>query len=212
MKLLTRLTTTLALFGLAGIANATVVSFTLDTEVSGSGGELSAPIIVTLDDEGTAGTVSITIDMSALTAAEFMTALYLNFDPAKSPAGMTITDTGAQASFSIAAGSDCCKPDGQGDHDVQINFPEAQADRFTGGETYTGTLTLANLTASDFDFLSSTGNCAIARVQGLGPDAQNSGWFDCEEDGQKVAEPTSLALFGLGIGLLGLFGRRRRNG
>jgi len=213
MKHWKKLATTLALFGMVGVANATIVTFTLSNEVSGSGGELTAPITVTLDDENSAGTVNITIDMSGLQTEEFMSALYLNFDPAKSPAGMTITDTGAQASTSIAAGSDCCKPDGQADHDVQINFPEAQADRFTGGETYTGTLTLVGLLATDFEFLSESGNCAVARVQGLGPDAQNSGWFDCgDEPPQEVVEPGSLALFGLGIGLLGFMGRRRKNG
>lgn len=210
MKTTTKIIALLSLFGLANVASATVVTFTLDNEVSGSGGTLTAPITVTLDDQNTAGTVNITINMSALQQEEFMTGLYLNFDPAKSPAGMTIADTGAQASTSIIAGSDCCKPDGQGQHDVQINFPQALADRFTGGETYTGTLTLGGLLASDFAFLSSTGNCAVARVQGLGPDAQNSGWFDCDgEPPQEVVEPGSLALFGLGIGLLGLFGRRR---
>ena len=210
MKHWKKLATTLALFGMAGVANATMVTFTLSNEVSGSGGELTAPITVTLDDENSAGTVNITIDMSGLQAEEFMTGLYLNFDPAKNPAGMTLTDTGAQASVGIIAGSDCCKPDGQGDHDVQIDFPQAAADRFTGGETYTGTLTLDGILATDFEFLSSTGNCAVARVQGLGPDAQNSGWFDCgDEPPQEVVEPGSLALFGLGVGLLGLFGRRR---
>ena len=213
MKHWKKLATTLALFGVAGVANATMVTFTLSNEVSGSGGELTAPITVTLDDENSAGTVNITIDMSGLQAEEFMTGLYLNFDPAKNPAGMTLTDTGAQASVGIIAGSDCCKPDGQGDHDVQIDFPQAAADRFTGGETYTGTLTLDGLLATDFEFLSSTGNCAVARVQGLGPDAQNSGWFDCgDEPPQEVVEPGSLALFGLGIGLLGFMGRRRKNG
>lgn len=210
MKTKTKIIALLSLFGLANVASATIVTFTLDNEVSGSGGMLTAPIIVTLNDENTAGTVNITIDMSALQQEEFMTGLYLNFDPTKSPAGMTIADTGAQASTSIIAGSDCCKPDGQGDHDVQIDFPQAAADRFTGGETYTGTLSLDGLLATDFAFFSSTGNCAVARVQGLGPDAQNSGWFDCDgEPPQEVVEPGSLALFGLGIGLLGLFGRRR---
>ena len=213
MKTTTKTLAVVTLFGLAGVANASIVTFTLSNEVSGSGGELTAPITVTLDDQDTAGTVNITIDMSALPQEEFMSALYLNFDPAKSPAGMTITDTGAQASTSIIAGSDCCKPDGQADHDVQINFPEGQADRFTGGETYTGTLTLVGLLATDFEFLSESGNCAVARVQGLGPDAQNSGWFDCgDEPPQEVVEPGSLALFGLGIGLLGFMGRRRKNG
>ena len=150
------------------------------------------------------------MDMSVLTAAEFMIGMYLNFDPAQDPAGMTITDPDARASAGISSGIDCCKRDGQGDHDVQIDFPQAAADRFTGGETYTGTLTLDGLLATDVEFLSSTGNCAVARVQGLGPDAQNSGWFDCgDEPPQEVVEPGSLALFGLGVGLLGLFGRRR---
>jgi len=213
MKTTTKTHAVVTLFGLAGVANASIVTFTLSNEVSGSGGELTAPITVTLDDQDTAGTVNITIDMSALPQEEFMSALYLNFDPAKSPAGMTITDTGGQASTRIIAGSDCCKPDGQADHDVQIDFPEAAADRFTGGETYTGTLTLVGLLATDFEFLSESGNCAVARVQGLGPDAQNSGWFDCgDEPPQEVVEPGSLALFGLGIGLLGFMGRRRKNG
>jgi len=210
MKTTTKTLAVVTLFGLAGVANASMVTFTLSNEVSGSGGELTAPITVTLDDENSAGTVNITIDMSALPQEEFMTGLYLNFDPAKNPAGMTLTDTGAQASVGIIAGSDCCKPDGQADHDVQIDFSAAGGSRFTGGETYTGTLSLVGLLATDFEFLSDTGNCAVARVQGLGPDAQNSGWFDCgDEPPQEVVEPGSLALFGLGVGLLGLFGRRR---
>ena len=210
MKTTTKTLAVVTLFGLAGVANAGMVTFTLSNEVSGSGGALTDSIVVMLDDGDSAGTVSITINMSDLPSEEFMSGLYLNFDPAKNPAGMTLTDTGAQASVGIIAGSDCCKPDGQGLHDVQIDFPEAQADRFTGGETYTGTLNLNGLLATDFAFLSSTGNCAVARVQGLGPDAQNSGWFDCgDEPPQEVVEPGSLALFGLGVGLLGLFGRRR---
>ena len=111
MRFSTKLFTALTLLGLSGRANATIVTFTLDTEVSGSGDSLTGPIIVTLDDENTAGNVNITIDMTALTAAEFMSGLYLNFDPAKDPAGMTIADTGAQASAGISAGIDCCKPE-----------------------------------------------------------------------------------------------------
>ena len=203
------LASVLILMGSAGAAHATIIELTLGDEVSGSGGTLSAPIIVTLDDGDTAGTVDLTIDMLALDSAEFLSSLYLNFDPARSPAGMTITDTDAQRSLGIIAGSNCCKPDGQADHDIQIDFGEALADRFTGGEIYTGTLSLAGLLASDFAYLSDTGNCAIARVQGLGSDALGSGWFDCVDTPNDVPEPGTLALLGLSLAGLG-FARRRR--
>ena len=98
MKHWKKLATTLALFGMAGVANATILSFTLSNEVSNSGSELTAPLTVTLDDENSAGTVNITIDMAGLQPEEFMTGLYLNFDPAKDPTGMGLGDTGGVAS------------------------------------------------------------------------------------------------------------------
>ena len=138
------------------------------------------------------------MDMSVLTAAEFMIGMYLNFDPAQDPAGMTITDPDARASAGISSGIDCCKRDGQGDHDVQIDFPQAAVDRFTGGEAYTGMLMLDGILATDFEFLSSTGNCAIARAQCPGAGAAESGWLDrADEPAHEVEEPGSLAPFGL---------------
>src|SRR5210317_2005913 len=117
MKTTTKTLAVVTLFGLAGVANASIVTFTLSNEVSGSGGELTAPITVTLDDQDTAGTVSITIDMSGLQTEEFMTGLYLNFDPAKDPTGMGLGDTGGVASsgfFTCPPTADVlCKPDGQ---------------------------------------------------------------------------------------------------
>lgn len=217
MKHWKKLATTLALFGLAGVANANPVVFTLNNEVSESGGILTGDIVVTLNDEtGDPNTVSITIDMSDLDGGESMLGLYLNFDG--DPAGMTLTDTGLVTSLRILAGIDCCKPDGQDFHDVQIDFANAAGGEFTSGETYTGTLELAGgLTSAAFDILSQpdTNNCAVARVTRTTdlPDNGGSGWFDCgDEPPQEVVEPGSLALFGLGIGLLGFFGRRRRNG
>jgi hypothetical protein len=117
-----------------GSVNATSVTVMPDTGVSGCRDSLTAAVIVALYDENAAGTVNITIDMSALSAADVMIGMSLNSDPAKDPAGMTLTHTGARAGAGISSGIDCCKPDGQGDHDVQIDFPRAAADRFSGGE------------------------------------------------------------------------------
>jgi hypothetical protein len=215
-----------ALLLLAGTvtAQANIVSFSLNLERSGSGDALSAPVIVTLDDQDTPGTVLLTIDLSGLTmTTEFMSGLYLNFDPTRDSrlSALTLTAIAGPDHSGFTASSDCCKPGGLGDHDIQIDFPTSNrqngAPRLNGGEIYLGEFSdggLKTLTAADFAFLSSTANCAIARMQGLGTAASGSGGFDCgvEPDPtaeNDVSEPATLAL--LGIGLLGIavFHRRR---
>ena len=115
-------------------------------------------------------TFFITITAQAGTQQVDGVSAYLNFDPAKNPAGMTIADTGTVAStdfFTCPPQADVqCKPDGQDFHDVVIEFAAAGSGdaRFTGGETYTGTLPLDGTLATDFEFLSTSGNCAAARV------------------------------------------------
>lgn len=221
MKIWTRLVASLALFGLAGVANAGMIQLVLDNEVSGSGGELTSPLIVTIDDGGTAGSVVITIDWSANTnPAEYLAALYLNFDPALSGllGDLVLTDTSGPATSSFSTGENAFQADGVGLLDILIEWPTNEADRFNGGETYVGEITddgAGVILASSFEFLSADpkgGQCAVARARGLGEGGENSGWFDCDLDEEEIVEPGSLALFGLGIGLLGFFGRRRRIG
>ena len=219
MKTWTKLLASLALFGVAGFANATVVSFELGFPQNDTSVVTTNPVIVTLDDMDGAGTVQITIDLQGLDGdlSEYMASLYLNFNPEKDVSALILTTDGASTDdyTDLELGQQCCKPDGLGEMDIRIDFDIAPpADRFQAGDIYIGEFSgIDSLVATDFQFLNATGNCASARMRSTGPDGQDSAWQGCEgEPPIEVLEPGSLALFGVGIGLLGFVGRRRKNG
>ena len=217
------LATGLMAFGAA--ANADSFTVELSTEFSGADApEGSTPWLeMTVDDGGTPGSVTITIEATNLTDNEFVGAFYLNFNDSLGPsldyldAPVTFFDfsDASPSTFTGCSGTvDCFKADGDGWYDIILTFGNGV---FTNGDEIWWEFIGVGITASDFDFLSTPGGgngtwTAAAHIQSIGNDNEGSGWIGGRTDEGEVPEPGTLALFGLGLTMMGLVSRRRRLG
>jgi len=216
------LATGLMVFGPTAHADSFTVE--LSTEFSGATPpEGSTPwLLMTVDDGDTAGSLTITIEAVSLTDGEFISAFYMNYNPDED-----VGDLGGQGFFTFvgdinvtngcAIGNDAFSADGAGVFDIFCDIQNAGGSgRWTDGETLIINLTGPSyVTASDFNFMNvgPGGNCcwtAAAHVQGIGDNDDDSGWIGGNNGKSEVAEPGSLALFGLGLTLMGVATRRRK--
>ena len=194
---------TLALL-LASPASAATLTVDLSTEFSGGDDPAGSAPWVTLvfdDSFGTANTVRLTITNTNIVADEFVSGVYVNFDPALDPDDLTITKVDVTDSDpDIDTGADSFKADGDGFFDILFDFPPPPGSfgaKFTAGEEVVFDLTYTSpITASSFDFDSVNGGGngtfkAAAHVQGIA--GGGSGWIG------NLPEPSVGLLVALGI-------------
>jgi len=198
-------------FGAAAHADSFTVEF--NTEFSGADEpEGSTPwLVMTIDDGGTAGTVLMTLEATNLTDDEFVRIFNFNVTGqiyGSHTANSTVFTNNGCGLFS----EDGFKADGAGYFDYECTFA---ANDFGVGDVFEVLWSLpATLTAADFFLFSTTSSkgefLAAAHVQGIGDNDGGSGWITGGGDSHEVPEPGTLALFGLGLTMMGVATRRRR--
>jgi hypothetical protein len=218
---------------------ANAMPFNLDVEYTG-GDEPAGPrpwLTATFEDvetePGELPQVKLTLDASGLTADEFVSQWYFNFDPTVSVEDSFVfgpTHVSGPDLVSAGRGWDNYDADnydagGSMGHgfDFFLGFETADsADRFGAGETsvftFIDTGTGPSLSAESFNYLNEAGYFySAAHVQGIDisdtlissllleeDDDEGSGWI-----GAPAAIPGPSALLLIGAGLVSLFGIRR---
>ena len=204
-------------------AHATLISATPNADFSGTISATGFPTI-TFDDFGGTGTVTVEIDLTNLApSTAFTSDWWFNFDGNATSLGFgNISKTGTFDTPTFNTCNNCTnlssfRPDGDGFFDIWLSFVTSGSARFDAGEILKFDITLAGITANDFNLLSIAGtgdtsndfHCVATHVQGTtGDGSDHLGASSCSSN---VPEPTTLALMSLGLIGLG-FNRRRVQG
>ena len=198
----------------SGTAQAGSITFLMDYEFSGGTPPEGTPpwLAATFDDDGTAGSVVMTLTTTNLPGTEFVREWYFNLDPTLDPTDLAFsapTKTGTFADPTVSTGTDAFKADGDGNYDILVAFDNAPpANRFTAGDAVEYTITgIGSLTAASFNFLSAPAGghgpyLTAAHVQGIGEDGEDSGWV-------TTPEPATVALVAGGLAWIALLKKRR---
>lgn len=193
------------------VGYAASITFTYDVEYTGGDSPLGLPpwLTATFDDFGGTGAVQLTMSATNLTGFEFVTQWLFNLNPALNPSSLAfaLQPGSTVAATSIGSSTNAFSAGGGSAFDILFSFPTAFGPaRFSASDVSIYQIIGPGLLASSFDFTSVGGGSGplltSARVQGIGPTADGSGWIT------PVPEPGSLLL--LSSGLAGIVARRSR--
>ncbi len=211
----------LAFFAGMTAVHAGMVTYHLDFEYAGEDEPRGAPpwLVAIFDDEGTPGSVNLTLDATNLVDDEFVGVWYFNVAEDFLPEGLNFEADPANATTTdIRMGDNRFRAGPDGFFDIEFDFPQARADRFGTGMTLRYTIFGDELMASSFapDLTDATppGGSpgpffSAAHIQAIwleSQGAESSGWVAADA---VVPEPATILLVGSGLVGLGLFGRRK---
>jgi len=213
LKSLKAIVTALAL-GLVSLPAGAVV-FNFSNEFSGSGATCANGSCATLAVTANAtGGVNFLLT-GTMIGSEFISELSGNQSPFDLVLGdfSGFTGTGADAVEAVHVGQDSFKADGDGFFDWMVEL-STNPPRFDGTDTLSWTIANTSL-SSIIDAVSVGGSPGkngftfAIHAQGLA-NGGGSGWFSTGGGGgeQEVSEPSMLALFGLGLLMMGFLRRR----
>jgi hypothetical protein len=228
----TRSAIAFAAFFLPAAAFAVPQTLTIGSDIEFSGGQAPASathpwVLLTIADSGP-NSVLLTLTAPNLTGSENVSEFYFNIDPALSMdldhlIFSNLVKGGSFDTPTIDQGENAFKADGDGKYDIHFSFTTGGnvSKTFTTGESLQYTITGAGISASSFDFMSAPDGghgpfITAAHVQNTtGVGSGGSGWVADTTGGtivtQSVPEPTSVALFALGLVGTAAWGRRRVN-
>ena len=187
-------------------ADAASVIFELNNEFSGAQTPTGTPPFLRATFSNVMGGVELKLESLLNGATEFVNVWNFNLDPNLNPNLLSFAfQSGSPNSATINTGVNAFMADGDGQFDIQFDWPNGGAGRFNGSDMVTYLITSSEaISAASFDFLSSPAGGhgpfpTAAHVQGIGDGG--SGWI-------TIPEPTSGLLM-LGA-LAGIVAIRRR--
>lgn len=210
---------------LAASVQATTIQIGLNVEFSGATPPAgTAPWLLATFESVDANNVTLSLDPANLVGTEKVTSFYFNIadalfgsSPTYTPLFTVTQNAGGPQATGINVGRNSYKADGDGHHDIKIEFATSGAERFQAGSPVISfnIFSAGGITPFDFLYFDNGGGkgdfYAAAHVQSIGSTGANSGWIGGGSYTippppppplDPIPEPSTLVLLGMGTSFL----------